>query len=95
MQHKLQHTNRYNTNGYNPANHGDGGTPYSREAGGRGLEPECFICGRHESKSIRLRIIRRWKIMGRSVSLIIDTVCSTCDDKHKLISSNPNKHARN
>ncbi|KXK47999.1 MAG: hypothetical protein UZ05_CHB002002169 [Chlorobi bacterium OLB5] len=53
------------------------------------LNCECFICGRHESKTIKLRIIRRWKPVAKAVSLIIDTVCCICDDKYKLISSSP------
>ena len=56
---------------------------------------ECFICGRHQSKTISLRIIRRWKVISKAVTLIIDHVCSICDDKHKLISSNPNEHKKN
>lgn len=80
MQPEIKHSNGYNTNGYNI-------TPDSIHS--PLSTPECFICGRHESKTIKLRIIRRWKPVAKAVSLIIDTVCCICDDKYKLISSSP------
>lgn len=91
MQHnaKSDYTNRYDTKRYNT----DSSLPLTKgecPEGARGSEHECFICGRKPSKTISLRLIRRWKTVSRAVILIVDHVCSICDDKHKLISSKPN-----
>lgn len=51
---------------------------------------ECFLCGKHETRSVSLHPIMRWKPLSRAVKLIHDFVCGGCLVKHYLKSSQPN-----